>query len=175
MSGGAKDDRLRQMFRRYAAQFPLVQGASRADVENSERVVLVDVRTAEEQHVSRIPGSVTKEVFEAGVASGEVDLHLLTVVPYCTIGYRSGLYAEEVLHAHPDATVLNSEGILLWLHDGGVVVEGGQSETTTQRVHCFGLKWALAPDGYEMVLFSTLESVKGGWGVVRALFRRWFR
>src|SRR3990172_5078091 len=58
-------------------------------------LVLVDVRLPGEQKVSMLPGALAPrefaEKFRGGFPAGK------TVVTYCTIGYRSGKYAEQLL------------------------------------------------------------------------------
>ena len=51
-----------------------------------KRVVLVDVRTADEQQVSMIPGAMTQQQFEAqlGDLRRHIDSGTVVVAPYCT-------------------------------------------------------------------------------------------
>lgn len=69
-------------------------------------MVLVDVRAPAETAVSMIPGAVTKAAFEQ--AAAHYAHH--TVVAYCTIGYRSGKYCQELGAAHRAEPVLNLNG-----------------------------------------------------------------
>ncbi len=106
-------------------------------------VVLVDVRDASERAVSVIPGAISVEELQA---AGDVIQDRL-VVTYCTIGYRSGRYAERLLER--DFRVANLEGSLLaWIHAGGALVD---AEGPTRRVHVYGKRWNLLPAGYEPV------------------------
>lgn len=106
-------------------------------------LVLVDVRTEDERAVSMIPGSISRSEFEARQA----ELGGRKVVTYCTIGYRSGLYAEQLRRQGWDA--YNLEGsILAWTHAGGALVSDGAE---TRRLHVFGSRWDLAAEGYETV------------------------
>jgi sodium/bile acid cotransporter 7 len=105
--------------------------------------VLVDVRTDSERAISMIPGAISREEFERR----REELGERTVVTYCTIGYRSGLYAEELKQEGWDA--YNLEGsILAWTHAGQQLEDSGQE---TRRVHVYGRKWNLAADDYEPV------------------------
>ena len=54
------------------------------------KLVIVDVRTKDEQDVSMIEGAMRKDDFEA--RKDEFKGH--KVIAYCTIGYRSGKYVE---------------------------------------------------------------------------------
>ncbi|MBL7649602.1 MAG: rhodanese-like domain-containing protein [Candidatus Hydrogenedentes bacterium] len=115
-----------------------------ADLQKSKGVVLVDVRTAEEQAVSMIPGAITAEAF----AAAEETYRDKTVVTYCTIGARSGVYADELRQKGFD--VFNLKGSLLaWTH-AGLPLEDSEGRDT-KRVHVYGKTWDLAADGYEAV------------------------
>lgn len=71
--------------------------------------VLIDARSPEEQAVSRIPGAITQQEFEAVSASHAGK----QVVVYCTVGGRSYLYARKLVAAGVDAKNYR-EGILGW-------------------------------------------------------------
>lgn len=130
------------MYAEYQTEFPNVPALRPADIMGHEDdYVLVDVRTAEEQAVSMIPGAIT----QAGYESRRDEFGDTPVVTYCTIGYRSGLYAKKLRDAGVDAA--NLEGsVLNWAHAGGDFVHEGQP---TKRVHVYGPQWNLLPDGYE--------------------------
>ena len=137
---------IKRMYESYKRSFPDVPDVSRADLlakDDGLAVVFVDVRRAKEQAVSMIPGAITQKQFEAASTRylGR------KVVAYCTIGYRSGLYAKRLRAQGWDAFNLEA-GILGWVHAGGDVEHDG---STTKRVHVYGKKWDLLPDGYESV------------------------
>jgi rhodanese-related sulfurtransferase len=90
-----------------------------------------------------IPGAIPGKQFEA---SGRRYVGKQVVV-YCTIGYRSGLYAKRL--DKQDRHVFNLKGgILAWAHAGQAAVNlNGQ----TNRVHLYGREWNLLPHGYEAV------------------------
>ncbi len=112
-------------------------------LQSKEKVVLVDVRTPAEQVVSMISGAITASDFQD-------NRHLYkdaTIVPYCTVGHRSGLFAQD-LHA-AGSKVFNLKGaILAWTHGGGELVD---AEGSTRRVHVHGRKFALVATGYEPI------------------------
>ncbi|MDH3733986.1 MAG: rhodanese-like domain-containing protein [Gemmatimonadota bacterium] len=130
------------------ARFPKVEQLSVDQVgrlleANGDGLVLVDVRENHEREVSRIPGSITAEEFEADPSrySGAI------VVAYCTIGARSSAFAKK--HTSEGRPVANLRGsILAWTHAGGPLV--GEEGPTT-RVHVYGERWNLAPERYEAV------------------------
>lgn len=150
--GQALDDaekarKIDEMFAGYVPSFPevpTVTARQLADQLAAGDVVVVDVREPEEQQVSMIPGAITKEEFEAHAE----ELRGREVVTYCTIGYRSGLYAQRLREEGWDAR--NLEGsILAWTLAGESLV--GPDGEPTKRVHVYGKTWALAADGYEQV------------------------
>ena len=134
------------MYRDYKKSFPDVTEISPPDaVKRMEEgsVLFVDVRDPAERAVSMLPGAVTEEAFLKNPKS----YGRKTVVAYCTIGYRSGKFADRM--AKKGIRVLNLKGgILLWVHDGGRMFKDGKP---TNRVHVYGKKWALAPEPYESV------------------------
>ena len=92
------------MYQEYREDFPGVneitpQGV--LDLEGAEETVLVDVRTAEEQAVSMLPGAITREAFEAA-RTVLADLYAkegsTPVAEYARLGVEAdhGAYAETV-------------------------------------------------------------------------------
>lgn len=108
--------------------------------------VIVDVRTPAEQRVSVIPNAISEEAFEE-TKNAYVDR---TVITYCTVGYRSGLYATKLREEGIDAVNLKGS-ILAWVLAGGELVDSSGSATT--NVHVYGRQWNLLPPGYTPVLF----------------------
>lgn len=145
-SDAEKLARIAAMYADYRKGFPDVPGVSAqelAALQANGEVVLVDVRTAEEQAVSMIPGALTQEDFEAERKRYEGS----RIVTYCTIGARSGEYAAEL--QADGLKVRNLEGSLLaWTHAGG---ELAGPEGPTKKLHVYGKRWNLAAEGYEGV------------------------
>ena len=103
--------------------------------------MLVDVRSDEERAVSTLPGAVSQEAFEATAPAGPV-------VTYCTIGARSGEYADGLRKQGRD--VRNLAGSLLaWTHAGGPLTDA--EGEPTRRVHVYGKRWDLIHSDYEAV------------------------
>jgi rhodanese-related sulfurtransferase len=145
--GKRKLGRIEAMYERYRTEFPQVRPISVAELvaalDSGEPPLLVDVRTGAEREVSIIPGAITPEELDAlgDEAAGR------TIVTYCTIGYRSGLHAEELRRRGLDARNL-AGSILAWTHAGLPLEHDG---APTRRVHVYGERWNLAADGYEAV------------------------
>jgi rhodanese-related sulfurtransferase len=138
--------RIQQMYEGYRTDFPDVPGVSALELGEQaaeKALVLVDVRTPEEQRVSMIPGALTQEEFEAG----REQYRDASIVAYCTIGARSGKFAAEQMKQ--GFHVRNLEGgILAWTHASGPLVG---PDGPTRKVHVYGRRWNLAADGYESV------------------------
>lgn len=101
----------------------------------------IDVREPAERAVSTLPGAITAKEYLAdpGRFAGK------KAVAYCTIGYRSGVWA--AAKASQGLPVANLAGGLLgWLHAGGTLVDAKGQPTKT--VHVYGRTWDLAPSGY---------------------------
>ncbi|MGB7326753.1 MAG: rhodanese-like domain-containing protein [Rubripirellula sp.] len=105
--------------------------------------VVVDVRSDAEQKVSVIPGAITKTQYEKN-SSLYVDR---LVIPYCTVGGRSGAYAKQL--AGKGVKVKNYKGsILKWIDAGHplVTLDG----KPTNRVHTYSDRYRI-PAKYEQV------------------------
>lgn len=147
LSDVEKRERIEALYEGYRADFPTVPEISvdelRRRLSAEDAPVLVDVRAEEERQVSTLPGALSREEFEAR----REQFAGRDVVTYCTIGYRSGLYAREL--AEQGVDVLNLRGsILSWTHGAGDLQRGGRP---TREVHVYGRKWNLAADDYEPV------------------------
>lgn len=138
-----------EMYARYKRDFPEVTDITPKEVmrllTQKKKVVLVDVRTPEEQRVSMLPGALTREEFLSRPEAYRDHL----VIGYCTISYRSGKLAQEL--RGQGITMLNLQGgLLAWLHEGGKVYSQG---VESPRVHVYGARWDLAPARYQTVKY----------------------
>jgi rhodanese-related sulfurtransferase len=138
-------------------------------------LVLVDVRSEPEQRVSVVQGAISQDVFmrtrlpellaqltprthpvQSELNKGvkphlPLALPLPLVVPYCTIGYRSGRFAQLLVQQYglPSARVRNGEGVVLFSYEKEVVFvrpkdfEGDSEGESTRDVHVFGTDWDL--------------------------------
>jgi len=106
-------------------------------------VVIVDVREPAEREVSRLPNSIIPKELESYLEGHDN----LRVVIYCTIGYRSGKFTRSLKNKGLKASNL-AGGIVAWVHHGGPIEHDGKP---TRRVHVYGKKWNLLPEGYEPV------------------------
>ncbi len=155
LSDAAKKDRVYQMYADYKADFPHVRDLAPPEAMlrfDQGRVVFVDIRKAEEMAVSKLPDAISRQAFldHPGRYAGK------TVIAYCTIGYRSGIFAREM--RAQGIEVINLRGsILAWILEGGTVYD--ERGMPTRRVHVYGNRWDYAPAGWETVKFNLLQQV----------------
>ena len=105
--------------------------------------VVVDVRSDAEIQVSLIPGAITKAQYEKNAQQYQGR----TVIPYCTVGGRSGAYAKKL--AKRGVKVTNYQGsILKWVAaELPVVTLEGKP---TNRVHTYSDRYRI-PAKYQQV------------------------
>ncbi len=135
------------MYGEFQPEFPDIPEIGVAELlrmQAEEHVTIIDVREPEERMVSIIPGAIPKEAFE--LLKGE--LADAPIVVHCTIGYRSAAYVEALQAEGLEAYNLKGS-ILSWVHAGQPVVDPEGNET--KRVHVYGERWNLLPEGYEAV------------------------
>ena len=137
------------MYEKYASEFPKVKGIAVEDLQQlqqqGQKIVLVDVRSPKEREVSIIPGAIAVEEFEENLE--QYSNNNAMIVAYCTIGYRSGKYAEKL--RQQGINILNLEGSLLaWSHSQGELVN---DTGLTKQIHVYGRQWELTADNYQPV------------------------
>jgi rhodanese-related sulfurtransferase len=106
-------------------------------------IVLIDVRPENERTVSIIPGSITPDEFDENRSKYQG----MQPVSYCTVGYRSAAFAKKMKGRGIDVQNFNGS-ILSWCQGQKLQTLDGKP---TNRVHVYGRKWNLLPEGYEGV------------------------
>jgi rhodanese-related sulfurtransferase len=83
-------------------------------------MIIVDCRDPKEQAVSTIPHAITADAFKEQLGGDAVPKEC-TIVCYCTIGFRSGLFGKKMAKKlGPDQKLYNLKGSLLaWTHAHG--------------------------------------------------------
>lgn len=149
MTNQSNDDKRQQidaMYQKVHSKFSGIAEITAEELKNEQNeseLVLVDVRTPEEQAVSMIPGAVTSVEFERDASKYKDS----KIVAYCTIGGRSGHYTHSLQSQGYNAYNLKG-AILSWTHVGGELTHSGEP---THKVHVHGAKFNLVADGYEGV------------------------
>jgi len=114
------------------------------DLAKRPEVLFVDVRPPEERSVSIIPGAVAEDQFLRNLEQYKD----VIIIGYCTISYRSGKLARELMNKQGITMYNLRGGLLAWVHDGGKIVD---QKGETKRIHVYGRKWNLAPSAYEAI------------------------
>jgi rhodanese-related sulfurtransferase len=146
MSKEEKLERIEEMYAEIREDLTEIEDVTPAEIAEAykkDEIIIVDVRDPDEQAISMIPGALTKDVFEQKRKDGTLEDK--PVVMHCTIGYRSGKYAQSVNEQGIDAKNLKGS-LLLWTHEGLPLEKAGG--TPTKEVHVYGEKWDLIPEGY---------------------------
>ena len=139
-----------RLYASYEHVFPGGRGISAREAirwHQQGQVVFVDVREPAETEISMLPGAVRAAAYasRAGQFKGR------TVIAYCTIGYRSGKFAEKM--AEKGVTAFNLEGgILAWVWEGGRL--NNAAGQTVKQVHVYAEKWDQAPAAYKTTTFG---------------------
>ncbi|MFK7824540.1 MAG: rhodanese-like domain-containing protein [Oligoflexales bacterium] len=110
--------------------------------KDRSEIVIVDVRTKQEQDISMLQGAISSDDFLKNAARYKGK----TVVSYCTIGYRSSLFTEKLKRKGIKAFNLRGS-LLLWTHSEGKLYD--QSGKETRKIHVYGRDWNLVPESYE--------------------------
>ncbi len=146
-SDAEKRAQIEAMYVEYRRSFPEVPEIAVGELTHfmeTGDAVLVDVRTEDERRISGIPDAISQSEFE----DNEDAYADKTIVTYCTIGYRSGVYAVTLREKGLDARNLRGS-ILSWVHEGRALVDPEGAET--KRVHVYGPEWELLPEGYTAI------------------------
>lgn len=118
-----------------------------------QSVVVLDVRTPEENAVSQIPGATRIDPGSAAeqVLAATGDVKGKTVVFYCSVGARSGRLASSVqdaLKSQGAAGVANLYGGIFSWHNQSRPLE--QAGKPTTFVHPYSAQWAASLDHPEL-------------------------
>jgi sodium/bile acid cotransporter 7 len=128
------------MYAQYRQNFPEVSDMAAAEAKrlySEGELQFIDVREPEEIQTATLPGAIDKETF----LRDKTAFSTKTLVAFCTIGYRSGVFAQEMAQAGIPVTNL-AGGILAWVSESGKVYD---QHGETRRLHVYGPKWDLAP------------------------------
>lgn len=147
LTDAQRKEHLEALYQGYEKSFPSIESVTVDELlelqKGSRQVVLVDVREAREMKVSMIPGAIDAETFQREAQSYRDAI----VVPYCTAGYRSGFFTQELQEAGWD--VRNLEGSILAWTLAGLPLE--DAEGPTKRIHVYGRTWDLAARDFSSV------------------------
>lgn len=142
-----------EMYRNYKKNvFPEVKdidSPKSIELLKNKKIIFIDIRKKAEMEISMLPQAISKKAFleNPNKYSDKIP------VAYCTISYRSGLFAQEMANKKID--VLNlSGGLLAWVLEGGRVYD---HVGETKRIHVYGKKWNYPAKGYIPVMFGFFD------------------
>ena len=159
MTDQSKKMRLDDLIAQNNVKFPNVKHVTAEHVLSldQETLVFVDCRSAEEIAVSTLPNALPSSSFDASKAAAS------TVVCYCTIGFRSSIFAEKITS---ECNAVNLSGSLLaWSHVGGPFQDAEGNDT--KKLHVYGAEWDLCPATYKTIMF---EGREGFFEALRTVF-----
>jgi rhodanese-related sulfurtransferase len=177
----SKEEKAKELMKKCSDQFPECPIISTAEIISimsgqnkdingvNKSVLLVDVRSEAERRVSMIPFAISVEDFEIDLKKNPELYKTRLIVPYCTIGYRSGKYGSELIKNYGCSNVRNGEGVVLWTYSGSDLVQtnGKGVITPANKVHTFGSTWDLSSPKYTSVQFGYFSFVYEG---LRSIF-----
>lgn len=139
-----KLNKVYKLYDEFKDEFKSVEAIASEELKKIKtKVTIIDVREKAEQDISMIPNAITKEEFEKNREKYRDSL----VVTYCTIGYRSGLYADKL--SKEGFQVKNLKGSLLaWVLSGEPIQKDGKDVLT---IHVYGKKWNILPAKYKAI------------------------
>jgi sodium/bile acid cotransporter 7 len=126
---------------------PVIKAAALKAIIEDTDLVLIDIRQPKEQEISMLPHALTTfefaEKFRKGIPATK------RIVVYCTIGYRSGKYAETLARQGIKSENLEG-GILAWSFAGGALrCKNSAGEwVPTNRIHTYSKEWNLVHPDY---------------------------
>ena len=124
-----------------AKKYPYIPIIEVKELARTIPYILVDVREKKEMDVSMIPGAITAKEFETNKETYKNKL----IIPYCTIGMRSGKYTDKLVKEGFKAKNLKG-GVLAFAHEGFSFINKGEK---TKEVHVYGEAWNLLPKAYK--------------------------
>lgn len=121
---------------------PIILATDLIKLIKAKKVTLIDVRTEAEQKISMLPGAITQKEFEKSPESFRSN----QLIAYCTIGYRSGKFAEKF----QKYKIKNLKGgVLAWSHAKGNFIQNGK---ITKKVHTYSKDWNFLNSNYQAVI-----------------------
>jgi len=115
-----KREKINKLYQSYKKEFPDVQEVGpqvAMELVNTEKVFFIDVRKPDEQGLSRLPGAITADGFFENFEKYNYAIK----IGYSTIGYRSGIIAQELKKKGTPMYNLRG-GLLAWVHAGATSI-----------------------------------------------------
>lgn len=126
---------------------PWIKASELKSILEDSNLILIDVRQSKELDISILPHALSTAQFAAryrtGIPAGS------RIVVYCTIGYRSGRYAEQLAAMGIKCENLEG-GILMWSFAGGPLLAKNANDewVATNRIHVYDSEWNIVHPDY---------------------------
>lgn len=138
-------DHIYQKYDKFKDEFPLVEDIDiNTYLKEQKHYVLVDVRHEREMKVSTLPHALSYKDF----LKRQEQYPNQKVITYCTIGYRSGLIADQLRKKKWQVQNLKG-GVLAWSYFNRDFVNS--ENLPTKEVHVYDKTWNLIAPGYKPV------------------------
>jgi rhodanese-related sulfurtransferase len=122
-------------------QVPTITAKSLSEIISNKDIVLVDVRDTKEREVSFLQNSISVDEFNKNK-----DMYKnKTIIAYCTIGYRSGIFAKKYSKYKVQNLI---GGVLMWSHVNGQFFN---TKGPTKDVHVYSDSWDFLNSKYRAV------------------------
>ena len=123
----------------YNHTVPLIKSADLEEMMKTRKVILIDTRSPEEFEVSHVPGAYFLD-FNSFTPEKVVKINKdLTLVLYCSVGYRSEKIGEKLLQLGFKEVLNLYGGIFSWVNEKHLVVN--MKEQPTDSVHTYNQDW----------------------------------
>ena len=131
------------MFDELSSDFPDAENITIDEVSFIQDPIFIDVREQEEMDISMIKEALSQAEFE----NDSLALKERNLIIYCTIGYRSGLVAQELkLEGYKAYNLIG--GVLIWSHQN---LSFYQDQNETKNVHVYAPEWNLLNSRYNSI------------------------
>ncbi|PXF42089.1 hypothetical protein BWQ96_08195 [Gracilariopsis chorda] len=123
-------------------------------------LVLIDVREHEENSLSTLPSAVHSSQAMQLIEQLQQRGNEFNVVCFCTVGFRSGLFAKSLV---PNVQNVFNYSIMEHLWGGGTLVSPRGEQQP--RVHVYHRNYmSVFPERYQMEVFGNMKALMRGFG-----------
>ena len=123
----------------------LQDDAPRMDISVAASVpsyyLILDAREPEEYQVSHLRGAQHIGFDDRDLSALDTIDRLRPILVYCSVGYRSGIVAEELLDMGFEQVYNMYGGIFEWVNQGYPIID--REGQPTDRVHAYSRKWGV--------------------------------
>jgi rhodanese-related sulfurtransferase len=131
--------RVDQMIEREFPGVPFISTNNLADqMKSQEPRLLIDVRDVKEYSVSHLEGAIQADSITKIQTLIELHPNVKQVVLYCSVGYRSAKYVQQLRQLNKSNAVNLKGSLFAWANEGKPLFAGKEK---VSKVHPFDAKW----------------------------------